>query len=172
MWRSILQLCLYRKCVSFQRLFSLPHGEHIFDMFVGEVSSPALPSWSSSPSFIFLNSLFLRTIPWVILPLLLWINYFSLPVVSNLLLNLFSKFELNCLFFISIYSVWFFFKFLWSVFLVSYSFLGLAFQALPFILTNLKGLFYNLYLAVSIGEGNGTPLQDSCLENPMDGGAW
>ena len=21
------------------------------------------------------------------------------------------------------------------------------------------------------GEGNGTPLQDSCLENPMDGGA-
>ena len=23
-----------------------------------------------------------------------------------------------------------------------------------------------------IGEGNGTPLQSSCLENPMDGGAW
>ena len=22
------------------------------------------------------------------------------------------------------------------------------------------------------GEGNGTPLQYSCLENPMDGGAW
>ena len=22
------------------------------------------------------------------------------------------------------------------------------------------------------GEGNGTPLQNSCLENPMDGGAW
>ena len=22
------------------------------------------------------------------------------------------------------------------------------------------------------GEGNGTPLQDSCLENPMGGGAW
>ena len=21
-------------------------------------------------------------------------------------------------------------------------------------------------------EGNGTPLQYSCLENPMDGGAW
>ena len=21
-------------------------------------------------------------------------------------------------------------------------------------------------------EGNGTPLQDSCLENPMDRGAW
>ena len=22
------------------------------------------------------------------------------------------------------------------------------------------------------GEGNGTPLQYSCLENPVDGGAW
>ena len=22
------------------------------------------------------------------------------------------------------------------------------------------------------GEGNGNPLQDSCLENPMDTGAW
>ena len=27
-------------------------------------------------------------------------------------------------------------------------------------------------LAVACGEGNGTPLQYSCLENPMDGGAW
>ena len=25
---------------------------------------------------------------------------------------------------------------------------------------------------IYIGEGNGTPLQYSCLENPMDGGAW
>ena len=24
----------------------------------------------------------------------------------------------------------------------------------------------------SPGEGDGTPLQYSCLENPMDGGAW
>ena len=24
----------------------------------------------------------------------------------------------------------------------------------------------------SVGEGNGNPLQYSCLENPMDGGAW
>ena len=27
-------------------------------------------------------------------------------------------------------------------------------------------------LESSLGEGNGTPLQYSCLENPMDGGAW
>ena len=30
-------------------------------------------------------------------------------------------------------------------------------------ITNLDSIF---------GEGNGTPLQYSCLENPMDGGAW
>ena len=27
-------------------------------------------------------------------------------------------------------------------------------------------------LEAHFGEGNGTPLQYSCLENPMDGGAW
>ena len=27
-------------------------------------------------------------------------------------------------------------------------------------------------LGRSPGEGNGTPLQYSCLENPMEGGAW
>ena len=26
--------------------------------------------------------------------------------------------------------------------------------------------------ALAVGEGNGTPLQYSCLENPMNGGAW
>ena len=30
----------------------------------------------------------------------------------------------------------------------------------------------NLVLSIHIGEGDGTPLQYSCLENPMDGGAW
>ena len=32
-----------------------------------------------------------------------------------------------------------------------------------------------IYMCVCIhisGEGNGTPLQYSCLENPMEGGAW
>ena len=58
----------------------------------------------------------------------------------------------------------------------------------PLGLTNLislesKGLsrvFFNttvqkhqfLGTQLSFGEGNGTPLQYSCLENPMDGGAW
>ena len=29
-----------------------------------------------------------------------------------------------------------------------------------------------MYVYSVYGEGNGTPLQYSCLENPMDGGAW
>ena len=47
-------------------------------------------------------------------------------------------------------------------------------QALPFL-----HIFANIYLCSlwrwpywQVGEGNGTPLQYSCLENPMDGGAW
>ena len=35
----------------------------------------------------------------------------------------------------------------------------------------LKNNFICLFIG-SAGEGNGTPLQYSCLENPMDGGAW
>ena len=35
-----------------------------------------------------------------------------------------------------------------------------------------KYLSICIYLCVSIGEGSGTPLQYSCLDNPMDGGAW
>ena len=31
---------------------------------------------------------------------------------------------------------------------------------------------WSLSLEDSPGEGNGSPLQYSCLENPMDGGAW
>ena len=31
---------------------------------------------------------------------------------------------------------------------------------------------YLTYIQNTLGEGNGTPLQYSCLENPMDGGAW
>ena len=30
----------------------------------------------------------------------------------------------------------------------------------------------NILTETSFAEGNGTPLQFSCLENPMDGGTW
>ena len=33
-------------------------------------------------------------------------------------------------------------------------------------------IIYFICSSVYIREGNGTPLQYSCLENPMDGGAW
>ena len=33
------------------------------------------------------------------------------------------------------------------------------------------GLFWES-IEHQLGEGNGTPLQYSCLENPVDGGAW
>ena len=36
--------------------------------------------------------------------------------------------------------------------------------------TTAKGT--SLWTSVWCGEGDGTPLQYSCLENPMDGGAW
>ena len=39
-----------------------------------------------------------------------------------------------------------------------------------FFLNNLYVFCFNL--PGSFGEGNGKPLQYSCLENPMDGGAW
>ena len=31
---------------------------------------------------------------------------------------------------------------------------------------------YFIHSSIYTGEGNGTPLQYSCLENPMNGGAW
>ena len=31
---------------------------------------------------------------------------------------------------------------------------------------------YFAYVCIKLGEGNGSPLQYSCLENPRDGGAW
>ena len=34
------------------------------------------------------------------------------------------------------------------------------------------GIVNKVEVYVFLGEGNGTPLQYSCLENPMDGGAW
>ena len=33
-------------------------------------------------------------------------------------------------------------------------------------------IYIQHYFNVYFGEGNGIPLQYSCLENPMDGGAW
>ena len=44
--------------------------------------------------------------------------------------------------------------------------------------TQLSNFTFTFFLSIDqqhwyhLGEGSGTPLQYSCLENPMDGGAW
>ena len=41
------------------------------------------------------------------------------------------------------------------------------------VLTRLSNFTFTFHFSLScIGEGNGKPLQCSCLENPRDGGAW
>ena len=71
------------------------------------------------------------------------------------------------------------------IYLVSFQ---LPFSLLPFFLfcyykqcqfltsnslcTCMRGSWGYTQVWVHFGEGNGNPLQYSCLENPMDGGAW
>ena len=43
---------------------------------------------------------------------------------------------------------------------------------LPVLFSRSFLITYLIYGSVYVGEGNSTPLQYSCLENPMDGGAW
>ena len=48
-------------------------------------------------------------------------------------------------------------------------------EHMPTCLTQDDNVMYIISLDITLaefGEGNGTPLQYSCLENPMDGGAW
>ena len=46
-----------------------------------------------------------------------------------------------------------------------------AFFSFPPYYYNVAAI-YNYYTSGYSGEGTGTPLQYSCLETPMDGGAW
>ena len=41
-----------------------------------------------------------------------------------------------------------------------------------YICVSILALEIRFICTIFLGEGNGTPLQYSCLENPMDGGAW
>ena len=55
---------------------------------------------------------------------------------------------------------------------------SLFFTSVSLLLSRIQGYRYHLskfhiyVLVYCIREGDGTPLQYSCLENPMDGGAW
>ena len=56
---------------------------------------------------------------------------------------------------------------MWSVYthiMAYYSTIGMS-EVMPFTTIRMD-------LEMIIGEGNGTPLQYSCLENPTDRGAW
>ena len=54
-----------------------------------------------------------------------------------------------------------------------YSFIHFLSQALHWVPRLPQQVRENWTLLIELtGEGNGTPLQYSCLENPMDGGAW
>ena len=61
--------------------------------------------------------------------------------------------------------------------LCSHSVCSTFLPSVAFILLHCVGFFHCQFLVKGFlgfphGEGNGTPLQYSCLENPMDGGAW
>ena len=47
-----------------------------------------------------------------------------------------------------------------------------ALKELTFHLCVLSGVQFCVTPWTVAGEGNGTLFQNSCLENPMDGGAW
>ena len=54
---------------------------------------------------------------------------------------------------------------------VLHHFLVTVFQTKVLIIDLLEVLLLLPHI-LNQGEGNGTPLQYSCLENPMDGGVW
>ena len=57
----------------------------------------------------------------------------------------------------------------WQTYLYHWDLLGQWFSNLTTCWGQLQSFKHSHVL---LGEGNGTPLQYSCLENPMDGGAW
>ena len=56
--------------------------------------------------------------------------------------------------------------------LTRWTFVGKVMSLFFYMLSRLMSLFFNMLSRFVIREGNGTPLQYSCLENPMDRGAW
>ena len=61
------------------------------------------------------------------------------------------------------------------MFNLALEFIYLKFYIVAKVISHLWEILANKIQCLSIkslGEGNGTPLQHSCLENPMDGGAW
>ena len=87
--------------------------------------------------------------------------HWAIRVLTRLSVNLSScSFFSMCL----ICSLYPFSAFLWTEYLLIASYLHYQLLKIP--------LCFLLIALGFIGEGNGTPLQYSCLEKPMDWGAW
>ena len=85
--------------------------------------------------------------------------------ISILLIALFLTFSLcNLKLFITMFLIACFFKFQSRSSLHRHNSVFMIFKLCP--------QSFGIIQAASIGEGNGNPLQYSCLENPRDGGAW
>ena len=86
-----------------------------------------------------------------------------------LLVGEFSPFTFKII--IDRYELLNFVHYLPTVFCISFA-LSCCFLPLWYLIVFFSGMLRFLSLIVYLGEGNGNPLQYSCLENPMDGGAW
>ena len=53
-----------------------------------------------------------------------------------------------------------------------YAFLCICLRVRAHVLVSVLALETYRLIEKPLGEGNGNPPQHSCLENPMDGGAW
>ena len=63
------------------------------------------------------------------------------------------------------------FYFSFNIIKINYLF-GYSFKILFCVFNRQILSFFSAFYGVTIREGNGNPLQYSCLENPMDRGAW
>ena len=97
------------------------------------------------------------------------LHAFYLPPTHFLLVNT-TPFlvSMNLLCFIIFYYEWNDMTF-FSVWLISVNIIPSLFIH---VVTNDKILFFYSWVVFLFGEGNGSSLQCSCLENPRDGGAW
>ena len=89
--------------------------------------------------------------------------FYSFLWISNILLYGYNTFHLSIH---KMIDIWFgsIFWLLWIILLWIFKYTVSC--------GHISSFLFCRYLGVQLGEGNGTPLQYSCLENPMDGGAW
>ena len=106
------------------------------------------------PSFVFFHIFIMIIVKFISFNLYTWIIFEAAAFGCFLFMN--HNFLLIHISRFKFFSIWNDFKFIQ---IIRVWVLNLELSILP-------------TLCPTTGEGNGTPLQYSCLENPMDGGAW